>query len=107
MPWNGNNTYQKDPKAFVFSLNNMKKFPIKNPNDGNAVGHYKDYGPTFGGGHTIYLGNNPIQQKQLYTYESYSGSSYNFNGDNNALSESGNASYIYAAEYEVFQVIFN
>ena len=55
VPWNGNNTYQRDAKAFVFSLNNMKKFPIKNANDSNAVGHYCDYGPIFGGDTDIYF----------------------------------------------------
>ena len=55
VPWQGNNTYHQDSKAFVFSLNNRKKFPIKNSNDGNAVGHYKDYGPIFGGDTDIYF----------------------------------------------------
>ena len=55
VPWKGNNTYHSDPKAFVFSLNNRKKFPIKNQNDGNAVGHYADYGPIFGGDTDIYF----------------------------------------------------
>ena len=97
--------WKDDKNAFLFSLDKQRIYSYKN--NGYAIYCYKDYGPTFGGGHTIYLGNNPIQQKQLYTYESYSGSSYNFNGDNNALSESGNGNCIYAAEYEVFQVIFN
>ena len=103
--WDSSGNYKDDKNAFLFSLDKQRIYSYKN--NGYAIYCYKDYGPTFGGGHTIYLGNNPIQQKQLYTYESYSGSSYNFNGDNNALSESGNGNCIYAAEYEVFQVIFN
>ena len=55
VPWKGDNTYHQDPKAFVFSLNNKKKFPIKNPNDGSAVGHYYDYGPIFGSDSDIYF----------------------------------------------------
>ena len=67
----------------------------------------KNYGPTFGNGCDIYIGNNVIQQKNSYTNESYSCCSFNFNGDNNALSEDGKASYIFIVEYEVFQVIFS
>lgn len=55
VPWQGNSTYHQDSKAFVFSLNNKKKFPIKNPSDGSAVGHYSDYGPIFGGDTDIYF----------------------------------------------------
>ena len=68
--------------------------------------NYKDYGPTFGCGFDLYIRYHGIQEKHLYTLESSSSCSYNFNGDNNALAEDGKGSYIYAAEYEVFQVIF-
>ena len=53
----------------------------------------------------IYIGQHPIQEKHLFTDESNSSCSYNYNGDKNALSEN-TGSYIYTAEYEVFQVIF-
>ena len=97
--------YKDDPNAFLFSLDKQKIYSYKK--DGKAIYNYKDYGPTFGSGHTIWIGQHGIQEKHLYTYESYSSCSYNFNGDNNALSEDGKASCIYAAEYEVFQVIFS
>jgi len=50
--------------------------------------------------------SNCIQKKNSYTYESYPSSSYNFDGDNNALSESGNSNSFNVVEYEVFQIIF-
>ena len=96
--------YKDDPNAFLFSLDKQKIYSYKK--DGYAIYSHKNCGPTFGSGHDIYIGQNCIQEKQLYTYESYSSGSYNFNGDNNALSEDGKASHIYASEYEVFQVIF-
>ena len=102
--WDCSCKYKDDKNAFLFSLDKQKIYSYKN--DGKAIYCYKDNGPTFGQGNDIYFGNNAIQQKQLYTYESWSSCSYNFNGDNNALSEDGKASYIYATEYEVFQVIF-
>ena len=55
VPWTGNNDYQPDSKAFLFSLNNKKKFPIKNSNDSNAVGRYQNYCPIFGGDTDIYF----------------------------------------------------
>ena len=97
--------WKDDPNAFLFSLDKQKIYSYKK--DGKAIYNYKDYGPIFGGGHTIKIEQHGIQEKHLYTYESSSSCSYNFNGDNNALSEDGKSSYIYAAEYEVFQVIFS
>ena len=97
--------WKDDPNAFLFSLDKQKIYSYKK--DGKAIYNYKDYGPVFGNGHDIWIGQHGIQEKHLYTYESWSSCSYNFNGDNNALSEDGKASCIYAAEYEVFQVIFS
>ena len=102
--WDSSNKYKDDKNAFLFSLDKQKIYPYKN--NGKAICSHKDYGPTFGCGYDIYLGNNAIQQKQLHTYESYSSSSYNYYGDNNGLSEDGKQSYIYPTDYEVFQVIF-
>ncbi len=56
--------------------------------------------------HVIYIRKHCIQERHLYSDESYSGCSYNYNGDKNALSEDGKTSGIYAIEYEVFQVLF-
>ena len=97
--------YKDDPNAFLFSLDKQKIYSYKK--DGKAIYNYKDCGPCFGNGCTIWIGQHGIQEKHLDTYESYSSCSYNFNGDNNALSEDGKQNSIYAAEYEVFQVIFS
>ena len=100
-----NEEYKNDENAFLFSLDKQKIYSHKN--DGKAILNRKDYGPSFGyGGYDIWIYKNCIQEKTLRTYESCSDCSYNYNGDNNALSEDGKAGYIYAAEIEVFQVIF-
>ena len=96
--------WKDDPNAFLFSLDKKKIYTYKK--DGKAILNNKDYGPIFGYAYDIYIVNHCIQEKHLYTYESNTGCSYNYNGDNNALSEDGKASWIYAAELEVFQVIF-
>jgi len=69
--------------------------------------HLKNYGPCFRNENCwdIHINDHCIENKSFLTNESSTYSSYNYNGDNNALSES-NGSYIYLAEYEVFQVIF-
>ena len=96
--------WKDDPNAFLFSLDKQKIYSYKK--DGKAIYNDKDYGPIFGSGATIKIEQHGIQEKHLHTYESLSSCSYNFNGDNNALSEDGKQNSIYAAEYEVFQVIF-
>ena len=97
--------YKDDPNAFLFSLDKQKIYSYKK--NGKSIYANRNYGPTFGGAHDIHIGQNVIQEKHLYTFESASNCSYNYNGDNNALSEDGKGNRIYAAEYEVFQVIFS
>ena len=92
-------------KFILFSLDKQKIYSYKK--DGKAILNYKNNGPCFGGPYDICIYQHGIQEKHLWTNESASSCSYNYNGDNNALSEDGKASYIYAAEYEVFQVIFS
>ena len=104
--WESTNSgeYKDDKNAFLFSLDKQKIYSFKN--NGKAIYNYKDCGPVFGCGSDVYISRHGIQEKHLFTYESCSDSSYNYYGDKNALSEDGNGSYIFALEYEVFQVIF-
>ena len=99
-------TLDKDDKnAFLFSIDKKKIYPYNQ--DGSAIECYKEWGPTFGKDpSSIYIGEYPIQQKELHTKESEN-KSYNFFGDKNALSEDGKAEGIYAVEIEVFQIIFS
>ena len=97
--------FKDDKNSFLFSLDKQKIYSYKN--DGNALRCFQNYGPCFGGGCDIGVLAHPIQEKLLYTYETYENSSYNFFGDKNALSESGSGSSncICASEIEVFQVV--
>ena len=49
MPWRSAKTPTciKDPKAFIFSLDNQERFDTKHVN-GSAVVHFKDYMAVFG-----------------------------------------------------------
>ena len=94
-----------DKNAFLFSLDKQKIYSYKK--DGYALRCNKNNGPCFGAGYTLGVVGNAIQEKKLYTYETYNSCSYNFYDDKNALSEDGKTSHIYATEIEVFQVILN
>jgi len=102
--WDCSSQYKDDINCFLFSLDKQKIYPIKN--DKKAIACNSNYGPVFGSPNDIQIGNNPISEKKLYTNESYLNCSFNYYGDNNALSEDGKGNYIYTLEYEVFQVIF-
>ena len=98
------NEYKDDPNAFLFSLDKHKIYPYKS--NGKAIYNCKEQGPHFGCGYDICVYQHSLQEKQLWTNESSSSPSYEYFGDKNALSEC-NGSYIYASEYEVFQIIFS
>ena len=81
--------YQYDSKAlFLFSLVNKPGWaPVKLPQTGKysssqySIRFHSSYGPTFGGGHDIYISNsassNSYSYSQLgYTYSPPSGYSY-------------------------------
>ena len=107
IPWTSeeNGKYLDDKNAFLFSIDKQRIYPLKS--NKKAVYHHKNYGPCFRNESCwdIYIYDHCIENKQFLTNESSTYSSYNYNGDNNALSES-NGSNIYLTEYEVFQVIF-
>ena len=105
--WETKLCYKNDKNAFLFSLDKKKIYNYKN--DNFAIFCYDISGPSFGyngkGLNIIGISGNPILNKTLYTCESYS-KSYNFDGDNNALSEDGKGNHIFAEEYEVYQIMF-
>ena len=63
-----------DPNAFLFSLNNKKKFNTKYPNGYYAVRLYKDYGPYFGSS-AIYFNSSGNWRSSNNVY-CYNNSSY-------------------------------
>ena len=91
------NSFVKDELAFIFSLNLLRKFEIKIPEQ--AVGHYQNEGPVFGYGHCIH-----IVSECLHNNGSYHSSSSSYEGMNQ-LSLT-NESYFTVADYEVFQIKF-
>ena len=107
--WESNLLFKDDKNAFIFSLDKNQIYSYKN--DHFSIFCCRGFGPTFGYNEikntwTLGIEGNPIKDKKLYTYESDS-NSYEFYGDKNALSEDGKRNYIYAEEYEVFQILLS
>jgi len=68
VPWSSlNGFYKKDNSAFLFSLTNPSNTPLKLkvyiPE--NAVCHHLSYGPTFGGGHDLYVSSLSNELNEL------------------------------------------
>lgn len=61
--WNLTNNYKQSAKTWLFSIDEKQKFPIKQANVTYATYSNAGYGPTFGGGHDLYIcltGSNGI-----------------------------------------------
>jgi hypothetical protein len=58
--WSGYYSYQYDSNAFLFSLVNSYNIPVKMlvTNPQNAIYTSQYYGPTFGGGHDLYINSD-------------------------------------------------
>ena len=91
--------YARAPDSFIFNLSNKQKYDLNKFNT-NAVYRHNSYGPTFGGGHDLYLANSCRSN----TSSSCSKSSYN-TGNNNLLGGSSSTSF-QVSYYEVYQVVF-
>ena len=73
--WTSNSSYQNANGSFLFTLTNIHntaptKFQIYQ-NSGNAVYHNSSYGPTFGGGHDIYISSDCLNNKSSYSCIGY------------------------------------
>ena len=103
--WEGSDTYKKDDNAFIFSLinaeNNPQKFLIKTASNGSAIYCNSRYGPTFGGGHDIYICSDPNMSNNGSKF----GTSYNYSGGNRQGYLTGSSSFV-INEIEVFAITF-
>lgn len=86
--WAGTSQYKADPGAFIFSLKNNKGGPAKLvPSDTSYnVQCNPTYGPTFGGGHCLYLASS------FSSNTNYSGAHYSYRVDT-AWKDKGNSNY--------------
>jgi len=109
IPWKSScGVYQADNSAFLFSLTNPSNSPLKlkvNPAQ-SAVLHSSSYGPTFGGGHDLYVSSlsntNRDSYMNLHSYEFLNGKSGNEGGK---FIVGGTDNKFKTVEIEVFQVL--
>ena len=93
-------SYARAPYSFIFSLTNKKKYKLSDEKNADAVDRQDSYGPTFGGGHDLYISDNCKSYNNSYCNKG----SYN-TGNTNLLGENGQTNF-YVSKYEVYQVIF-
>ena len=68
--WDSSNGWHSDQNAFLYSLINKNNKPFKarvSSNGQNAIYCKGIYGPTFGGGHDIYISSNSNTNSRSYS----------------------------------------
>ena len=107
-PWHRNSDYVNDPEAFIFSLINSKKTPIKfncvSPQ--NAIRCQSGCGPTFGAGHDIFICDYSNTNQSSYSnfYNSYKNEKLNLTyGTEEAKSFLAGSYNFLTTEIEIFQ----
>jgi len=67
--WNSNGSYLIDSSAWIFSLVNQQKVPYQYiiSNGSNSIYCNSSYGPTFGGGHDIYISDQSNSNNNSYS----------------------------------------
>ena len=106
--WTSTSNYKTSTNLWIFSLDAKEKYKLKNANSNQGVYCHTSYGPTFGGGHDIYISNNPSSDNSCYSnyghsYES-KGLSYSTTQAQSHLAGSYNFKVL---EIEVFQLSTN
>jgi len=98
MEWNMNENYQNDYSAFIFSINNKRKYEIKGEAAGNAI--YKNNSLfAFGSGHDFAIYDQCTTRNDNYAN---CGSTYR----NNSFNELTGDYNFRVQECEVYQVIY-
>lgn len=101
--WASSNSYKADSKAFIFSLDTSQKF-VQWRNFNCAIYDYSSYGPTFGNGHDIYIGNQCKSSTSNYCNSNYS---YGFYYSYNLINTGSQNTSFQVGDYEVYSVKIN
>ena len=102
--WNSSYIYTNDPRAFIFTLVNPHSIPptrylIKGGQEQSAFYNGASYGPTFGGGHDIYV---PSKSNETTGYTHFY--SYMDTTSKGSLTFTGNSSFL-TREIEVYKIL--
>ena len=63
--WSGNSQYKSDKKAFIFSLDKKMRAELKQKS--YSIYCSPSYGPSFGGGHDLYICSGCLNSKNSYS----------------------------------------
>lgn len=103
--WNSSNTYTNDPRAFLFTLVNPNsiqpmRYLVRGGSEHSAFYNYGIYGPTFGGGHDIFVsGASPNATSYINFPFSYSDTT-----GMGSRTFTGNYTYV-VADVEVYRLL--
>jgi len=101
--WASTGGYRADPNAFIFSLDTCQKFvQYRNPN--YAINDSSGYGPTFGGGHDIYISSGCKSNSSSYCNCNHT---YSFFNSYNMVNSGTQNTSFQVADYEVYLIKFN
>ena len=105
--WDSSSWYKQDPAAFLFSLVNSQNKPFvinAIPDSPHSIACSSSYGPTFGGGHDLYICSNANTVKESYSNfpYSYESSQYSSKTDESKSLLAGSHKF-FVSEMEVFQ----
>ena len=105
--WDCNSGFKNDPLAFIFSLDNMGVYD--NIFSKNSIYCSFSYGPYFGNGCDIVIGNKCLTKKSSYTFKNEQETSFNYNGAqalSGELDFSVTSRYFLIQQYEVYEIEF-
>ena len=94
--WDKSNGYKSGINGFLFSLDNKEIYYNKKDNYG--IYCYSDKGPSFGGGHDLFINDNCNKDNENYDNSDHS---YDTLGKKYALA---GTKYFYVEDYEVYQL---
>ncbi len=108
IPWSSSGGYKTDSTAFLFSLTNPSNTPLKlkvKPGQ-NAVSHYSLFGPTFGGGHDLYVSSlSNTNRNSFMNFSSYEFPNVLSGNEGGEFIVGGSDNGFQIVEIEVFQVL--
>ena len=96
--WDKSNGYKSSSTGFLFSLDNKEVY--YNKKNEYDIYCYSDKGPTFGGGHDLFIDDNCNKDNESFDNSNHSYDTY---GKKYALA---GTKYFYVEEYEVYQLDF-
>jgi hypothetical protein len=107
--WDQSNQWKSDKNAFLFSLINSEKRPVKvniaNGKEGHAIRGHPSYGPSFGGGHDIHIADNSNSNFDSYSNFGYTYIHQDYTFDSEKAKSFLAGSYNFQVlEIEVFQL---